>query len=109
MISEQTQASASGSSDNNTSLIFDIVDGCLWEYKGEGPFASVPEGVTKIANNAFWGCESLTSIALPDSITSIGERTFYGCTSLMSVSIPKHTKIGDKIFENCPAKVERRK
>ena len=41
--------------------------------------------VTKIGNDAFRGCEGLTSIEIPDSVTKIGDRAFAGCTSLTSI------------------------
>lgn len=62
----------------------------------------IPEGITDIAQVAFYGCKNLVSINLPDSITSIGDSAFTGCTSLTEITIPYGvTKIGDHTFENC--------
>ncbi len=47
----------------------------------------IKAGTKTIANDAFDGCTSLTSITIPDGVTSIGDGAFYGCTSLTSVHI----------------------
>lgn len=44
--------------------------------------------VTRIGDEAFYGCAALTSIAIPDSVTHIGDAAFRGCTGLSSVTIP---------------------
>mgnify|MGYP003301999105 CR=1 FL=1 len=55
-----------------------------------------------IGKSAFYGCDSLTSIAIPDSVTSIGESAFYDCASLTSVAIPDSvTSIGERAFYRC--------
>ncbi|MBQ7343051.1 MAG: leucine-rich repeat domain-containing protein [Alistipes sp.] len=38
--------------------------------------------VTSIGENAFYFCDSLTSVTIPDSVTEIGEDAFSNCTSL---------------------------
>lgn len=48
-------------------------------YCGTGSEVSVPEGVKKVADCAFFDCGFLTSVSLPESITSIGDYAFYGC------------------------------
>ena len=58
--------------------------------------------VTKIGEDAFSGCENLTSITIPDSVTEIGFYAFYNCTSLTIVTIPNSvTSIGDYVFGYC--------
>jgi hypothetical protein len=62
----------------------------------------IPEGVTSIKENAFWGCENLESITIPSSVTSIGEEAFWGCTNLASITISEGvTSIGEKAFASC--------
>ena len=46
---------------------------------------TIPEGVTEIGKQAFWFCESLSSVVIPSSVTEIGKQAFEGCESLSSV------------------------
>ena len=63
---------------------------------------TIPDSVTSIEYNAFFGCSSLTSVTIPDSVTSIWDRAFSDCTSLTSVTIPDSvTSIGKEAFYNC--------
>jgi hypothetical protein len=63
---------------------------------------TVPNSVTNIGNNAFYGCASLTSVTIPSSVTSIGASAFADCTSLTSVTIPNSvSSIGFHAFEQC--------
>ncbi len=63
---------------------------------------TIPKGVRKIGNYAFFGCISLTSITIPDSVTEIGEAAFANCTSLTSITIPDSvTEIGLRAFAWC--------
>ena len=62
----------------------------------------IPESVTEITCGAFEGCKSLKSVNIPDGITSIGYGAFYDCTSLTSITIPAGvTSIGEWAFESC--------
>ena len=63
---------------------------------------TIPYSVTKIGEEAFWGCKSLTSITIPSSVTKIGKRAFAGFTGLTSITIPNSvTKIGEEAFWGC--------
>jgi hypothetical protein len=63
---------------------------------------NIPESVTSIGNDAFRGCEALTSITIPNSVTTIGSEAFNFCTKLTSVTIPNSvTSIGNLAFNGC--------
>ena len=62
----------------------------------------IPNSVTRIGNNAFDGCNSLTSVMIPNSVTSIGNSAFSGCGGLTSITIPNSvTSIGNNAFSGC--------
>ncbi len=63
---------------------------------------NIPNSVTSIGDNAFFGFISLTSMTIPNSVTSIGNRAFYYCTGLTSITIPNSvTSIGGDAFRGC--------
>ena len=71
-------------------------------YRYDIKYVSIGNGVTNIADDAFYYCESLTSITIPNSVTSIGKNAFYVCIGLTSIEIPNSvTAIGTNAFHNC--------
>ncbi len=61
----------------------------------------IKNGVTSIGS-AFSYCDSLANVILPNSVTYISSEAFYGCTSLASITIPETvTQIGSKAFGYC--------
>lgn len=76
---------------------------CFPAGKADEEF-SVPAGVSKIENDAFYGCENLKSVSVSNGVTSIGEYSFGSCKSLTSIDIPEGvTSIGDSCFYDCEA------
>lgn len=64
----------------------------------------IPNGVTAIAERAFYGCENLVSIQIPDSVTEIGSSAFAKCQNLKDVKLPPElTVINDSLFSDCKA------
>ena len=58
--------------------------------------------VTNIGDDAFSGCNNLTSITIPNSLTDIGRASFYGCSNLTSVTIGNGvTIINEWAFSGC--------
>ena len=58
--------------------------------------------VTKIGDEAFYGCTGLASVIIPNSVTVIGNFAFSGCSDLTQVNIPKSvTEIGEDAFSGC--------
>jgi len=71
-------------------------------YLGSAEDLTIPDGVTKIGDSAFLGCESLTSVTFPESVTEIGASAFQGCGSLKSVTLPENVlTVGDGAFAFC--------
>ncbi|MBQ7977540.1 MAG: leucine-rich repeat protein [Clostridia bacterium] len=63
---------------------------------------TIPDSVTSIGSDAFYDCDNLTSVVIGDSVTSIGSYAFYSCSNLTSVTIPNSvTSIGSYAFYNC--------
>ncbi len=62
------------------------VDGWVVDASSSIVKANIRVGMRGIADYAFRGCRSLTSITIPDSVTSIGESAFNGCNRLKEVN-----------------------
>ncbi len=86
------------SRDNCNAIIETASNSLLFGCKS----TEIPDSVTSIGNNAFYGCSGLTSITIPDSVASIGERAFRRCSGLRSIAIPDGvTSLGSCLFYDC--------
>ena len=58
--------------------------------------------VTGIADNAFSGDTTITSVTIPDSVISIGNNSFYGCTKIANITFGANlATIGNQAFADC--------
>lgn len=93
--------------DNSTTeLLAQISDAQVVEnsYTNGKGIIKFDKELSQLANNAFYGNTSLTSITLPEGITAIGNYAFSSCRSLISISLPQSLKsIGSCAFEGCLA------
>lgn len=60
---------------------------------------TVPENVTVLNENVFFGCDSLKEVKMTGKVTKISDMAFGNCNQLESVVIPASvTEIGDSVF-----------
>lgn len=60
---------------------------------------TIPNSVTIIGDQAFWGCEGLKSLSLPNSIEKVEDCAFGWCKGLRTLTIPNSvTQIGYSAF-----------
>ncbi len=63
---------------------------------------TLPDSLTSIGYEAFYGCSSLSSVKIPDGVTSIGGEAFCGCESLKEIKLPNGVKeIAYRAFAGC--------
>ena len=71
-----------------------LISGC---YK-----TVIPDSVSAIGNEAFWGCDNMTTIEIPNGVESIGRMAFFKCKNLQHVIMADSVKkIGFKAFYEC--------
>ena len=72
------------------------------QIPNEVTYDGVTYSVTRIGDEAFRRCSSLTEVTILNGVTSIGDEAFYGCSSLTEVTIPNSvTSIGKNAFYGC--------
>jgi hypothetical protein len=85
---------------------FDIRNGVLRSYKGEGGEVIIPDGVTRIEQSAFADSDTITKVVCPETISAIGWGAFQRCKSLQTVELQEGIKvIGYEAFARCSALV----
>lgn len=53
---------------------------------------TIPESVTEIKDNAFYGCDNLENVNFSANLEKIGIQAFCGCDSLESIKLPGSIK-----------------
>lgn len=73
----------------------------LYPYRKTEVVYTVPEGVEKIGNVAFYDNNKLEKIVLPSTLKTIGNNAFYSCDYLADVNFPESlTSIGEYAFHD---------
>lgn len=85
---------------------YHVVNNCLIDNTGVLVWAPVgatlPEGITEIADFAFENRDDLTEFIIPSTVTRIGEYAFSNCENLTSIVVPEGvTQMGYGVFESC--------
>lgn len=110
-----------GPSENRESIKYTVYRDGILEFTGSGEmghFSSqslnidtyhdltevhVGEGITSIADGAFFEFTALTHVELPESLTEIGSDAFSNCSSLHEIQLPSHLeRIDDGAFLMSP-------
>ena len=85
---------AKGSCRSVNGIVFSADMKALVKYpRGiDGETYSVPESVTTIEEEAFYGSK-IKSIELKEGLKTIGDRAFFNCTNLKNVSVPDSVEV----------------
>ena len=63
---------------------------------------SLPSGVTKIIDSAFYACGNLVNVTLPGTLKTIGKNAFMLCSKLESINLPEGlSTVGAAAFRGC--------
>ena len=67
----------------------------------------IPDSVVEIGQSAFRGCDGLEYLRVPASVREIGPSAFRECRNLKTIDIPKDALLGEKVFKDTNAEVNR--
>ena len=63
---------------------------------------TLPEGLKRIGQEAFYGCSKLQKVEIPDSVEELGARAFESCSALKRVVIGSGIRVlRDREFKGC--------
>ena len=90
---------------------YSSIDGVLFDKSGEtllfypvgksDKTYTVPDTVTRIEEESFYGCRYLNKITFPASVTAIGDLAFANCSQLRSFTAENIETLGFGAFMNC--------
>ncbi len=71
-------------------VLFNKDKSCLLQYPRENTIASytVPDSVTHINDDCFYGCKNITTVVIGSGVTNIGNYAFSGCENLVNITLP---------------------
>ena len=73
-----------------------------WKCRGSLQTVIFDEGITHIADYAFFDCIGLTEVVIPSTVNSFGHYAFSGCKSLSNIAWPEEIVfLGAGAFRNC--------
>lgn len=85
---------------------FEIVDGVLVAADREAAELVVPDGVTRIADEAFYAAKA-KRILLPDGVREVGGKAF-GCAAVEELTLPRSVEtVGNRAFDCAEIRVLR--
>ncbi len=69
-----------------------------------GAHFDIPDGVTTIADEAFFSANHMTSVTIPDSVSSVGNKLFLACAALTSIAVdidnPYYASVGGVLYSH---------
>jgi len=81
---------------------FIIIRNILYNYSGSATDVVIPDGVTAIADRAFYRQHQVQSVTMPEGVVIIGWGAFAQCVALKKINIPTSAiRRGGSIFEGC--------
>lgn len=91
-----------------TDFTFDTTTGYITGYNGSAKDVVIPDEIAgyKIRGikEGVFKKKDITTVVIPDTVTAIEKEVFYGCTHLKEINMSHNiTAIGESAFENCTA------